>query len=364
MAEVLTEELSFGRYRYGYGTEGAQVRKLIWLYDPNLLLSLNFASAIYSVSGVPYPVLSTAPGYSFSRTGAVGFPNQLGTVEYFAADVPPIFPGLGFKSYYATTNLLLNAGTSSGLSTQSVAVTAVEHTLSFFGTGTVTLSGASTAGPLVGTGANDRVSLVFTPAAGSLTLTVSGSVTFAGLYANNFSDGGPIIATTGVTASIGASLLNLSPVITTDEDHLITLVVTFAAPPTPFAERIHNQRSADGSDRIIIERQVPTGELQFRSRLAGVFQPIIASGINQVTAGQVTVLLRRRSGSWTIAVKNSSGVTGQSVETAEAYPAGLAGFYLMGDLAGNPASGTMKLCTLERGTFSDTDLTARLAITY
>ena len=74
---------------------------------------------------------------------------------------------------------LLNA--TNTLSTQSVTVTAVAHTLAFTGTGTVTLSGVSTAGPLVGTGASNRVSLTFTPTAGSLTLTVSGSVTLAQL---------------------------------------------------------------------------------------------------------------------------------------------------------------------------------------
>jgi len=67
------------------------------------------------------------------------------------------------------------------LSTQDVTVTAAERTLSFKGTGTVTLSGASTAGPLVGTGAGDRVTLTFTPTAGTLSLTVSGTVTDAQL---------------------------------------------------------------------------------------------------------------------------------------------------------------------------------------
>lgn len=74
---------------------------------------------------------------------------------------------------------LLNA--TATLSTQSVTVTAVAHTLAFTGTGTVTLSGVSTAGPLVGTGASNRVALTFTPTAGSLTLTVTGSVTMAQL---------------------------------------------------------------------------------------------------------------------------------------------------------------------------------------
>ena len=84
----------------------------------------------------------------------------------------------------ARTNLVLNSAT---LSTQSVTVAAVAHTLTFYGTGTVTLSGVSTAGPLVGTGAYpNRVSLTFTPTAGSLTLTVSGSVTSAQLEAGSF----------------------------------------------------------------------------------------------------------------------------------------------------------------------------------
>jgi len=75
-------------------------------------------------------------------------------------------------------NMLLATET---LATQSVTVTAAARTLSFYGTGTITLSGASTAGPLVGTGASNRVSLTFTPTAGSLTLTVTGSVTQAQL---------------------------------------------------------------------------------------------------------------------------------------------------------------------------------------
>ena len=71
------------------------------------------------------------------------------------------------------TNLVYPSATAT---TQVRAVTAVVRTLSFYGTGTVTLSGAFS-GSLVGTGANNRVSLTFTPTAGNLTLTVDGSVT-------------------------------------------------------------------------------------------------------------------------------------------------------------------------------------------
>jgi hypothetical protein len=81
------------------------------------------------------------------------------------------------------TNLVLNSDT---ISTQSVTVTAQAYTLSFYGTGTITLSGTST-GSLVGTGAYpNRVSLPFTPTAGTLTLTVTGSVRYAQLEAGAF----------------------------------------------------------------------------------------------------------------------------------------------------------------------------------
>jgi hypothetical protein len=75
--------------------------------------------------------------------------------------------------------------------------------LSFFGTGSVTLSGVAT-GTLNGTGANNRVSLTFTPTAGSLTLTVSGSVTLAQLEQSAFATDYIPNASTVASASAGA----------------------------------------------------------------------------------------------------------------------------------------------------------------
>jgi hypothetical protein len=120
---------------------------------------------------------------------ANNFPNlrptlNLDLVNGIYVDPRVTFTRAGTRTYYgqevvkAEENLLLNSAT---LSTQNVTVTATAYVVSFTGTGTITLSGASTAGPLVGTGVSDRVSLSFTPTAGTLTLTVTGSVTLAQL---------------------------------------------------------------------------------------------------------------------------------------------------------------------------------------
>lgn len=78
----------------------------------------------------------------------------------------------------SATNILLNSTT---LSTQSVTVSATSYTLSFYGTGTVVLSGVSSA-TIVGTGDSPiRTTYIFTPTAGTLTLTVTGTVTKAQL---------------------------------------------------------------------------------------------------------------------------------------------------------------------------------------
>lgn len=84
------------------------------------------------------------------------------------------------------TNVFLQSATGA---TQNITLTAQIYTLSFLGTGSVTLSGTAT-GTLNGTGANNRVQLSFTPTAGAVTFTVTGDVrqvnVEAGAFASNW----------------------------------------------------------------------------------------------------------------------------------------------------------------------------------
>ena len=165
-------------------------------------LVMDTEAAKYGLDGVSKAIAEVV---TFTRASTATYVNSSGVLTSAAIDEiridhdPATLAVRGMLVEPAATNLLLNTAT---LSTQDVTVTAVEHTLHFTGTGTVTLSGASTAGPLVGTGAGEsnRVSLTFTPTAGTLTCTVSGSVEVAQLEVGTQSSYYPSTGTQGTRA--------------------------------------------------------------------------------------------------------------------------------------------------------------------
>jgi hypothetical protein len=154
------------------------------------------------------PLINSATGLfnklTYTRASLAWANTSAGVWTQYANNIPRILLG----RYMAESSVTNRIFPSNPMTTQTITVIAFAYTLTFEGTGTVTLSGASTAGPLAGTGVNDRVSLTFTPSAAPLTLTVSGDVRFAGLEIASF--GSSFMETVGSTFVRSADSLTLA----------------------------------------------------------------------------------------------------------------------------------------------------------
>lgn len=226
---------------------------------------------------------------TFTRSSNGTYFDSTGTLQTASSNVarfdynPLTLVPLGLLVEEQRTNLLLNSlADGTNLSTQGVAVTAQAYTLSFFGTGTVTLSGASTAGPLVGTGATTKVSLTFTPSAGTLTLTVSGTVKWANLEVG--SSATSFIPTAGAAATRNADNVVIS-----------TISPWFnASEGTVVVEGDVNATTADGTARVLWGFSDGTfNESIYVTRnasAASLSSNVIDGGVNQASlnAGNVT----------------------------------------------------------------------------
>lgn len=181
------------------GLMGALAIELDDLLGARVTRWRTFVHYLDAVNFPPGPV--PVPGALVcSRNSVASYFDASGTMQTVPANTPRVDydPATGecrgLLVELGSTNYVLN---SSAPSSQSIAVTAQQYTLSFYGTGSITLSGAYS-GTIPSAGAwPARATLTFTPAAGTLTMSVSGDVRYCQLEA------GPI-ATSWIPTGGGA----------------------------------------------------------------------------------------------------------------------------------------------------------------
>jgi hypothetical protein len=149
---------------------------------PSAAMSLNF------LAGAPID-----PRVTFTRNSTATFTDSNGLIQMAAINEPrfdydPVtLAPKGLLIEDQQTNFLLNSTIDgASLSTQSVTVDGGFYTISFYGTGTIALTGAFVA-TVTGTGVYpNRQTLTFRPIAGILVCTVTGSVQYAQLEIGSF----------------------------------------------------------------------------------------------------------------------------------------------------------------------------------
>lgn len=219
--------------------------------------------------------------------------NSVGVIESVAINVPRLdYPPLGGCPSILVeplrTNLVFPSAT---LGTQTRAVTAVAHTLSFYGTGSIALTGVHTA-TLTGTGANDRVTLTFTPTAGNLTLTVASTVTDAQLEAG--SNATSYIPTVASTVTRNADVISDTGVSSLIGQTQGTIFMDLDFTNVGVDKYILILRDAGATNRIAL-RRLTTGEIRVL---------FIATTSSGTVSGSSAVLA---NGNYKIAYKYISG---------------------------------------------------------
>lgn len=224
-----------------------------WLRDE----AGKYAGVIQPAVAFHAPDLALPAWMTFSRSSSAWRTNQVPAVVEattnaarfdFSADGS--LRGLLIEGSTTRMNTIAAAPTAA----EAVTVTAAPHTISFYGTGSVVLTGAHSA-TLTGTGAYPaRVSLTFTPSAGTLTMTPSGTVQHLQLEANPFASS-PILGegTTPARAQdvVGTSVSALD--FNTSEGAVV--VTAFTAPGVGSAEqRLFQIDSGSTSNRIYASR--------------------------------------------------------------------------------------------------------------
>ncbi len=245
-------------------------------------LVMDFAAGIYGADGLRGTIGSTL---SLGRNSNGGYVSNAGALAIAGINQPRVtfdpnsLAPQGLLLEAGRTNLILN---SSAPVDQDITVNAVEHHLSFYGDGSITLSGAHTA-VVTGVAAYpDRTTVSFTPTAGLLTLTFAGDVTAPqleeGVSASSY------IATGGAPGVRDAD--NASVALGTWYDQSAgTLVFSGSLLHAAANDRVIEIEAGDNGTRLSVLWNSVLGKPQFQIWSGGSLQAAIAPTGNAIALG-------------------------------------------------------------------------------
>lgn len=246
----LTQETPFREYAGG------------WLRDQSASLIMDFSKQQYvakdKVSMFPDRV-GLEDIVTFTRSTGGGRFNAQGEYEWLPANTPRIdydpVTGECRGLLIEEQRTRLNTVSAAPYAAQSVAVSGVAQTISFYGSGSVVLSGAHVAS-LTGAGAYPtRREVTFTPTAGTLTITPAGDVRMLQLEAGAFATSAIAGEGAQVTRAADIAIVNeLSPWYNPEQGTLFVESVLFAALAASSVASFYAALQAGPSDIISIYR--------------------------------------------------------------------------------------------------------------
>lgn len=270
-------------------------------------LVMDFAAGIYGAGGASGP-LGTVLG--LSRSSAASYISNAGNLATAAIDQPRIAHD---PNSLAPQGLLLEASRTNLLpvsdapATQIVTVNAVAHTVSFYGSGSITLSGAHN-DTINGSAAYpSQTTATFTPSAGDLTLTFAGDI-----FAPQLEEG----ASASSYIATGASAVTRAA----DDPSIAlggwysqtagTLVFSGTLIDAAANDRIVEMEAGDTSTRLSILWNSVLGKPQFQVWDAGALQAAIAPSGNSIALGDhFRLAITYQADDYAISMNGSAAVT-------------------------------------------------------
>lgn len=298
-------------------------------------LDLNFATNrhnVYAAFGPELTALTTAITTARNSTATYQSPTAIASA---AVNIPRITydaatgNALGLLAEEQRTRL--NTASANVTAAQNATVTAAAHTISFYGTGSVVLSGAHSA-TLTGTG-SVRVTLTFTPTAGTLAMTPSGTVTDLQLELGAF-------ASTIIRGNEGSQVTRLAAFTTIP--NLAELASTLSEYTIVVQGKWLDDAVAFGFGNTF-DNCIYFSAKQFNIRSGGVSGPIL--GVPHTTDTLVKYAVRVKSGDFAAAVNGA--ITGTS-SSSIALPVGM----VRTTIGSAPWEGSATLANSANGTFS------------